>query len=259
MLNIFPVPAFQDNYLWMFHQEGDCRACVVDPGDADPILQALEERKLTLSAILVTHHHADHTGGIDTLLQHYQVPVYGPRSRHIPQITDTVTEGDEVRLLDTTFKVIEIPGHTLDHIAYFAQPEAMEEPILFCGDTLFAGGCGRVFEGTYDMMYHSLQKLAILPATSRIFCAHEYTLANLDFALAVMPDDKVLQARITREKAKRSKNIPTVPSTIERELATNPFLRCEDVNVRQSIINEGIQAAKPVEVFAGIRAWKDRF
>lgn len=258
MLNIFPVPAFQDNYLWMFHQEGDNRACVVDPGDAGPVFQALEQRGLTLSAILVTHHHADHIGGIDALLAHTRVPVYGPDSPQIPQITNVLAENDEVEVLDTTFRVLEIPGHTLDHIAYFAQP-AEGAPVLFCGDTLFAGGCGRVFEGTYPMMHTSLQKLAMLPPETRVFCAHEYTLANLKFALAVTPDDAGVKTRMDNEKEKRAQNIPTVPTTIGQELDTNPFLRCESDGLRQAVIREGMEASNPTQVFAAVRAWKDRF
>jgi len=254
MLKIHPIKAFSDNYLWMFKQADSDKACVVDPGDAAPVLARLEQDALHLSAILLTHHHPDHIGGVSELLRHFDVPVYGPESAAIPAVTHTLHEGDSFVAADTGFKVLEIPGHTMDHIAYYAEPES-GAPVLFCGDTLFAGGCGRVFEGTPEMMYHSLQKLAALKPETQIFCAHEYTLSNLAFAEAVTPDDEVLQARVKSEKEKREKDIPTVPSSIEVELLTNPFLRCSD----QTVLAKFPEQEQPAQVFAALREWKDRF
>ncbi len=226
MLEIHPIKAFNDNYLWAFKESGSSNACIVDPGDAAPVLAYLQKENLSLSAILLTHHHADHIGGVNELLEHYKVSVYGPDSVSIPQVTEPVFEGDVIKVANTSFRVLEIPGHTLDHIAYHADSainENMESPVVFCGDTLFAGGCGRVFEGTAEMMYNSLQKLAALNPQTQVFCAHEYTLNNLAFAEAVVPEDSTLQQRIQQEKSKRENDVPTIPTSIELELRTNPF------------------------------------
>lgn len=257
MLEVTPIPAFNDNYLWLFRMQGSRECGIVDPGDAGPVLRYLQDNDLTLAVIFITHYHGDHTGGIGRLLQEYDVPVYGPDSANIPAVTHPLAEGDSVDMFGATFRVLEIPGHTLDHIAYFADGIP---PVLFCGDTLFAGGCGRVFEGTHKMMHSSLQKLAALPPDTTVYCAHEYTLANLAFARAVTPGSSALEARIAREQDRRARDIPTVPTTIETELATNPFLRCTDGDVvaaarRQS----GRPLAAPDEVFAVIRGWKDAF
>ena len=254
MLEIHPIKAFSDNYLWIFKQKDSSQTCIVDPGDATPVLAYLESNQLTLSAILLTHHHADHIGGVKELLRHFDVPVYGPKSVAIPMVTNSLHEGDVIQACETLFKVIEIPGHTLDHIAYYA--ETASNPVLFCGDTLFAGGCGRIFEGTPVMMYNSLQKLAALEPKTQFYCAHEYTLGNLAFAQAVSPQDLALQERILREKKKRAKDIPTIPSNIEEELLTNPFLRCSDESVSKNFLK---QAQEPVEVFTALREWKNNF
>jgi hydroxyacylglutathione hydrolase len=253
-MEIRPIKAFADNYLWLFRQPDSSEACIVDPGDATPVLAHLKKEGLSLSAILLTHHHPDHIGGVSELLRHFDVPVYGPESAAIPAVTHTLHEGDSFTAADTRFKVLEIPGHTLDHIAYYAEPDAAA-PVLFCGDTLFAGGCGRVFEGTADMMYNSLQKLAALKPETQVFCAHEYTLSNLAFAQAVTPDDAVLQQRVESENQKREKDIPTVPSSIEVELSTNPFLRCSD----KTVLAKFPEQENAVQVFAALREWKDRF
>ncbi|MEX2366866.1 MAG: hydroxyacylglutathione hydrolase [Pseudohongiellaceae bacterium] len=261
MLEVMPIRAFNDNYLWLFHPPGKTDACIVDPGDARPVLEALQEHKLNLEAIFITHHHADHIGGVDELLSHYKVPVYGPDSPDIPQVTHKLAQGDNVELFGHSFSVLEIPGHTLDHIAYFCGEKVVrDKPALFCGDTLFAGGCGRVFEGTHAMMYASLQKLAVLPGDTQVFCAHEYTLANLKFALAVNPDNELLVQRMAREKAKRSNDTPTVPTSIQLELETNPFMRCQNSELLSAAQQHAHQKLTgPARVFGVIRQWKDSF
>ena len=260
MLEVTPIQAFNDNYLWLFREPGSRDCGIVDPGDAEPVLQYLKENNLNLAVIIITHHHGDHTGGIKRLLENYQVPVYGPHSANIPAVTHTLREGSQINILGNTFKVLEIPGHTLDHIAYFNAAEESNTPLLFCGDTLFAGGCGRVFEGTFPMMHESLQKLARLPAETLVYCAHEYTLANLAFASAVTPENKTLAQRVEQEKEKRSKGIPTVPTSIRAELDTNPFLRCgEQEIIAAANKHSGRQLQVPDEVFGEIRGWKDSF
>lgn len=258
MLEIRPVRAFRDNYLWLASDdEGD--AFVVDPGDAEPVRAALESRGLTLRAILVTHHHFDHTGGVGQLAAGGSVPVYGPDNAAIEGISHTVADGERIRVLGTEFEVLAVPGHTLDHIAYFAA-EADGGPLVFCGDTLFAGGCGRLFEGTADQMHRSLARLAALPPKTRVYCAHEYTLANLRFARAVEPGNAVLEARIEREAARRERDEPTVPTTVGEELDTNPFLRCDRPEViRAAGSRQGGTPAPGAETLAIIRRWKDEF
>ncbi len=258
MLHIEPVKAFKDNYLWVFHQLGGTEAVVVDPGDAAPVQQFLASRQLRLAAILVTHHHADHIGGVNELQQYWQAPVYGPASPNIPQVTHPLREGDQLKVAGLALRVLEVPGHTLDHIAYYAA-DADGTPLVFCGDTLFAAGCGRMFEGTAPMMHASLQKLATLPAATRVYCTHEYTLSNLQFARAVLGDTPVLTARIVAEQQKRAVDMPTVPSTVALELATNPFLRCEDPLVIAALARQGQSQTKPAEVFGALRRWKDTF
>ncbi|OUS13133.1 hydroxyacylglutathione hydrolase [Gammaproteobacteria bacterium 53_120_T64] len=258
-LIIHTIPAFQDNYLWLFHQSGERAAFVVDPGDAQPVLECLARHDLELAGILITHHHPDHTGGIKDLLAHFDAPVYGPNSAHIPQITQQVGEGDRITLAGARFSVLEIPGHTLDHIAYHAAPED-ESPLVFCGDTLFSAGCGRLFEGSPEQMHQSLQKLAALPDTTQIYCAHEYTLSNLAFATAVEPDSKALQEKTAADTTKRQQGLPTVPSTLSIERETNPFLRCHLPTVVQAAMqHSACQLQSPAEVLREIRLWKDNF
>jgi hydroxyacylglutathione hydrolase len=219
---IHPIPAFSDNYIWCLRNE--TYAVIVDPGDSKPVLKYLHNHRLQLSAILITHHHADHIGGVDELLRHAPVPVYAPAAGQYAFVHQPCAQGDCVQLprLGCELQVLDVPGHTLDHIAYVG------DGLLFCGDTLFAGGCGRVFEGTYDMMYASLQKLAALPPETAVCCAHEYTLANLAFAQRVELNNEDLSERVIAEAAKRERGEPTVPSSIGLELKTNPFLRAED-------------------------------
>lgn len=260
MLKIDCVPAFSDNYLWLIHTGGST-AWVVDPGDATPILEALAARDLTLAGILITHHHPDHIGGVATLTARYDVPVYGPRSIPGECVSHPVAENDEVAVFGHRFRVIEVPGHTLDHIAYYLAPGPdSDAPILLCGDTLFAGGCGRVFEGTFAMMHASLQKLAGLPAATRIYCAHEYTLANLKFAQAVEPNNQALAERVRHAQQQRSRDEPTVPSILAIEGETNPFLRCAEPDVRRAAAQHSGRNLDGAEAtFEVLRQWKDNF
>ncbi len=260
-LEIVPIRAFADNYLWLFRPLNSLEACVVDPGDPAPVQRYLEEQGLRLSAILVTHHHRDHTGGVAELAQQYSAPVYGPYSERIPSISHPLKDGDSIQVLGARFQVMAVPGHTLDHIAYYCpDPLYQDKPVLFCGDTLFAGGCGRVFEGTLPMMHASLSRLAALPPETQVFCAHEYTLANLRFAQAVTPDSAALAARISLEQQRRAQDVPTVPTSIGMELATNPFLRCGEAELVSAAQERASQPlGDPAAVFGVIRAWKDGF
>jgi hydroxyacylglutathione hydrolase len=227
-MELVALPAFEDNYIWMLCQGQ--KAVVVDPGDAAPVLQALQQRGLTLSGILVTHHHPDHVGGLPQLLPHLQGALYGPRREQARIATpfQAVDEGDCVDVLDTQFRVMEVPGHTSGHIAY-AQLGAPSRPLLFCGDTLFSAGCGRLFEGTPAQMHDSLTRLAALPGDSQVCCTHEYTLS-------------------------------TLPSSVNLERQINPFLRCQKAAVvAQALAAAGATSSAPVDVFAALRAWKDRF
>lgn len=256
MLKILTVPAFNDNYLWVIHN--GTHAAVVDPGDAAPILATLKEHHLSLAAILLTHHHNDHVGGVPELLRHAQVPVFAPCNDRIENVTRTLQEGDTVHIpeLDWTLSVLDVPGHTRGHIAYVAR----EQGWLFCGDTLFAGGCGRLFEGIPEQMLSSLDKLAALPDATQVYCAHEYTVSNLRFACAAEPDNAVLAKRLQDEQTKRERDIPTVPSTIGLEKATNPFLRAREPGILAQLQREGkIDGDNTVAVFAALREWKNNF
>jgi hydroxyacylglutathione hydrolase len=258
MITVTPLPAFSDNYLWLLHRDG--AAAVVDPGDGEVVLAALRERGLRLAAILVTHHHADHIGGLPALRRAWDVPVYGPRaeSARIPGLSRLLDDGDHVSLpeLGAEFEVMAVPGHTLGHIAYH---EAGQK-LLFCGDTLFVGGCGRLFEGTPQQMYASLRRLAALPGDTLVHCAHEYTLSNLDFARAAEPGSAEVAAEIVRVQNLRAARQPSVPSTVRRERAYNPFLRAHLPQLGESAAaHAGKPLSDAVEVFAALRQWKDSY
>ncbi|MCX7892628.1 MAG: hydroxyacylglutathione hydrolase [Burkholderiales bacterium] len=253
MIDVIPLQAFNDNYIWALR--AGRHAAVVDPGDAAPVLDYLAREDVALAAILATHHHPDHVGGIGELRQAFDVPVYGPRAEPIPTVTHPVSGGDRVALapLGVAFDVLDIPGHTRAHVAYYGAK------LLFCGDTLFACGCGRLFEGTPEQMHASLAKLAALPDDTLVYCGHEYTLANIAFARQVEPDNAALAARARADAALREKGLPTLPSTIGREKATNPFLRAAEPAVAAAADRYlGRRAGSPVAVFAALREWKNR-
>ena len=250
------VPAFADNYIWLFEYAPGTVA-VVDPGDAAPVLEAVAARGLVVSHILNTHWHADHTGGIPALRDACAPAlICGPANPAIAGITQPLREGDAIEVLGQRFDVLEVPGHTLDHIAYVGA--GLTPPALFCGDTLFAAGCGRLFEGTPAQMHASLGKLAALPENTAVFCTHEYTQANLRFAQAVEPDNLALRQRTQAAAQTRANHQPTLPSTLALELATNPFLRTQSPAVRQAALRHAPQSHNDVEIFAAIRAWKDQ-
>ena len=256
MLNIVPIPAFDDNYIWLLRNPGGRVAAVVDPGDEVPVLEYLRIHGLELGAILITHRHWDHTGGVSDLLGLFPgIPVFGPAGESIPTVTHGLREGDSVGVtdMDLALKVMDVPGHTAGHIAYYG------EGALFCGDTLFAAGCGRVFDGTAADLHRSLLRIAALPPDTRIYCAHEYTLDNLGFAKWVEPESPALLAREKQDRATRAGDRPTVPSLLGLELETNPFMRA---HVPQVIEAAEAYAGRPlqtgVEVFAAVRSWKDR-
>ena len=258
MTSIIPVGAFTDNYVWIVRSGAS--AVAVDPGDAAPVLAYLERESLALTAILATHHHRDHVGGIPALVDRYGARVHGPAREIASGVDARLAEGDVVRIDEPSLalRVLDIPGHTSGHIALTG--EVGGAPALFCGDTLFAAGCGKLFEGTPDEMWSSLQKLAALPRDTRVYCGHEYTLSNLRFAAAVEPDSAALRERTARERAKRERGEPTLPSTIGEELATNPFLRVREPAVRAAAqAHAASRLDGDVAVFAALRQWKNAF
>lgn len=256
---IVGLNAFNDNYIWLAYNSENNRCVVVDPGDAQPVIDYLEQHQLTLEAILITHHHQDHIGGVNQLLSHVggNISVYGPTKEAQKVVTHPLSQGLQISLatFGQSCRVLDIPGHTLGHIAYVVGDS------LFCGDTLFGGGCGRMFEGTPAMFSQSLQMLSQLPAATKVFCAHEYTQSNLAFAKVVLPDCIALQQRITQVNDLRASNRPTIPSTIELELATNPFLRLTDEQAITSLRQQyrDFDESDIVGTFAAMRNWKDNF
>lgn len=266
MINITPIPAFSDNYIWMLHRDDDKQVVLVDPGDERKIVKYLQDKQLQPIAILITHQHYDHTGGVAKLVEQFpNVKIYcqdtivskTPLSIDLPisnYITHPVTDGDEFSIeeLDISFKVITIPGHTLDHVAYYG------EGVLFCGDTIFGCGCGRLFSGTAEQMSESMKRISKLPAETKIYCAHEYTLDNIGFAKWVEPNNQDIQQRDDVELEKQENGIPTMPSTLEIELKTNPFMRFQIPQVKQAAEKfAGKTLNTDAEVFAAIRYWKD--
>lgn len=253
--SIFPISAFTDNYIWVWVDDVKKQAVVVDPGDAVPILKFLDQNKLTLHAILITHKHHDHTGGIAALLSQFpDASVFSNQTENIAQTTQHVSDGDIIHINDHALMIITIPGHTLGHIAYYCKP------VLFCGDTLFTNGCGKIFEGTAGQMLASLKKLMALSDDTLIYCGHEYTLSNIKFALHVEPNNHALQKRFDETKKLRSENKPTVPSTLKLEKETNPFLRCSKPSVIETVSHHaGKKLNSEVDVFTELRQWKNNF
>ncbi|MCL2523386.1 MAG: hydroxyacylglutathione hydrolase [Betaproteobacteria bacterium] len=251
MFEISFIPAFKDNYIWLLRRGR--QAVVVDPGDAGPVLARLADDGLELAGILVTHHHADHQGGIAELRARHPAPVFAPADESITGRSEPLHGGESLTLLDQVVRVLAVPGHTAGHLAYLVDDR------LFCGDTLFGAGCGRLFEGTPAQMAASLDSIAALPPATLIHCAHEYTEANLRFAQAVEPDNPDIAARVAQVAQLRRAGQPSVPSTLAEELATNPFLRCRQPAVIAAARQHGAADASPVAVFAALRAWRNGF
>ncbi|MBV1775171.1 hydroxyacylglutathione hydrolase [Burkholderiaceae bacterium DAT-1] len=249
MVQIFPIPILSDNYIWTIRK--DSSLIIVDPGESTPVFAWMDSQGLAPDAIVLTHHHADHIGGVDEIVARWPVPVYG--SARITQVTHPVGEGDRIKIGCIELDVWCVPGHTLDHLAYVG------EGLVLCGDTLFGGGCGRLFEGTPEEMHASLQRLASLPADTLVCCTHEYTLGNLRFALTIEPDNQALIARMQRDAAARERNEPTLPSTIALERDTNPFLRVDVPAVRQAAVKMDASVDSTVACFAALRRAKDTF
>jgi len=255
MIQISALPAFTDNYIWLLQDQSSKCCAVVDPGDAAPVLAWLGENpEWTLSDILITHHHHDHVGGVEQLKRVFGATVYGPANEKIPARDVALQDNDRITVLGWDFDVIDIPGHTLGHIAFYHQG------VLFCGDTLFAAGCGRLFEGTPQQMYTSLTRLAALPADTLVYCAHEYTQSNLKFAQAVEPHNRDIAQRVEAVSQLRANGKITLPSNLALEKLTNPFLRTAETSVKEKADERnGRDNQGGSEVFASLRSWKDTF
>ena len=255
-LQIIPIPAFKDNYIWLVHNGKT--GLVIDPGDAQPVISHLNHLGLTLSTILITHHHHDHIDGVNDLLEAYpEAQVYAPKLEAFDFIHQAVSEGVSIILpkLEITLEVLDLPGHTLGHIAYINE-STKNSPILFCGDTLFGAGCGRLFEGTPDQMLTSLKKLAALPAETLVYCTHEYTLRNIQFALGLEPNNQALLNRLQSTIAQRNQLLPSLPSTIGLELATNPFLRNYSQEIQTTL---GLKNTSELDVFTITREMRNHY
>ena len=254
MLSIKPIKALSDNYIWLVTtNEG---SIVIDPGESKQIIDLVKSNEIDLEGILITHHHYDHTNGIEEILKYKKVEVYGPKN-NVNSITKRVKQNDVFNLIGLKFEVIETPGHTLDHIAFYCLKD--EKSILFCGDTLFSGGCGRVFEGTYSQMYESLKKLSKLPEDTQIFCGHEYTSSNLQFACAVEPNNQYIK-EYNEEIIEKIKNgVPSLPSNLKIEHMINPFIRCNEENLIDNINKKFGEVSSEIEIFSTLRKWKDDF
>ena len=254
MLSIKPIKALSDNYIWLVTtNEG---SIVIDPGESKQIIDLVKSNEIDLEGILITHHHYDHTNGIEEILKYKKVEVYGPKN-NVNSITKRVKQNDVFNLIGLKFEVIETPGHTLDHIAFYCFKD--EKSILFCGDTLFSGGCGRVFEGTYSQMYESLKKLSKLPEDTQIFCGHEYTSSNLQFACAVEPNNQFIK-KYNEEIIEKTKNgVPSLPSSLKIEYMINPFIRCNEENLIDNINKKFGEIGSESEIFSTLRKWKDDF
>ena len=256
-MNLLPLPAFSDNYIWLLQHQG--MALVVDPGESTPVNHWLKENNHRLDCILVTHHHGDHTGGVSDLQREWGAKVYGPAKEKLGFEYQAMSQGSSLSWHGLNFRTIDVPGHTAGHIAYYAEPDN-QTPLLFCGDTLFSGGCGRLFEGTAEQMLQSMDKLAALPSKTRVCCAHEYTLSNLKFANAVEPDNLVLKDYISKCQQLRAQNLPTLPAELGNEMQINPFLGTR----KPSVINAVKKMAPPgtdkeAEIFAQLRIWKNEY
>jgi hydroxyacylglutathione hydrolase len=256
-MNLLPLPAFSDNYIWLLQHQG--MALVVDPGESTPVNHWLKENNYKLDCILVTHHHGDHTGGVSDLQREWGAKVYGPAKEKLGFEYQAMSQGSSLSWHGLNFRTIDVPGHSAGHIAYYAEPDN-QTPLLFCGDTLFSGGCGRLFEGTAEQMLQSMDKLAALPSKTRVCCAHEYTLSNLKFANAVEPDNLVLKDYISKCQQLRAQNLPTLPAKLGNEMQINPFLRTR----KPSVINAVKKMAPPgtdkeAEIFAQLRIWKNEY
>jgi len=255
-MQLIPLPAFSDNYIWLLHDAK--HALVVDPGVAQPVLDALQQRGLQLDVILVTHHHGDHTDGVAALRQATGAKVFGPARETMPEPLTRLQGGDQVSVLGLTFNTIDVPGHTSGPLAYYCA-EVNGAPLLFCGDTLFSAGCGRLFEGSPAQMLASLDALAALPDATRVCCAHEYTLSNLKFAAAVEPDNQAIAQYTASAQALRQNQEPTLPSSLALERQVNPFLRTRQAAVIEAVRGFDAAARDEVGIFAALRRWKDQF
>ena len=254
MLTVEPIKAFTDNYIWLVStNEG---SIVIDPGESKNIQKLIDNKTIDLKGILITHHHYDHTNGLSELVKKNELEVYGPVN-NIDGINHRLNDKDKISIIGIDFDVMSIPGHTLDHIGFYSANA--DNPILFCGDTLFAGGCGKIFEGTYEQMFHALKKITKLPTNTNIYCGHEYTLSNLKFALEADDSNKELIEEFKKVENKINSNIPSLPTTLDKELKVNPFLRCDNINIQNKIIEKFKVSNNELEVFTALRKWKDNF